>query len=161
MTTIAYRAGVMACDSCYAFGNMVDTLSPKVHRLRSGALLGQAGANDSRSVVALFDQVCRDVATLPDAAALKQLDVDFMGLLVFPAEPRRLFKVSIDEIAKPTGLDTGIWEIEAPFTAIGSGESYAIGAFEAGADAVRAVEIACRRDINSRPPIHVFNIKGE
>lgn len=44
------------------------------------------------------------------------------------------------------------------FVAIGSGAAYAIGALEAGADVVRAVEIAAMRDPSTSAPIttHVF-----
>lgn len=44
------------------------------------------------------------------------------------------------------------------FVAIGSGAAYAIGALEAGAEVVRAVEIACLRDPSSSSPIqtHTF-----
>lgn len=45
------------------------------------------------------------------------------------------------------------FRIYDPFTAIGSGAAYAIGAMAAGADARTAVEIACRHDIYTSAPI--------
>ncbi len=46
-------------------------------------------------------------------------------------------------------------KIEAPFHAIGSGRQVAIGAMAAGASAERAIEIACRFDQLSAPPVLV------
>lgn len=54
--------------------------------------------------------------------------------------------------------DLGIWEVEHYYTAIGSGSDFAIGAMEAGADARKAVRIACKRDMNSRLPVHSLSL---
>lgn len=42
------------------------------------------------------------------------------------------------------------------YVAIGSGGAYALGAMDAGADPVRAVEIAAERDPSTSAPIHTF-----
>jgi ATP-dependent protease HslVU (ClpYQ) peptidase subunit len=41
------------------------------------------------------------------------------------------------------------------YAACGSGMDYALAAMDAGATARQAVEIACKRNINCRPPVHV------
>lgn len=43
--------------------------------------------------------------------------------------------------------------IAAPYHGVGSGAEYALGAMDAGSHPGAAMEIACRRDHNSRPPI--------
>jgi len=157
MTTIAYRDGVMAGDSSFTFNDVVDTLSRKVHRLKSGALLGQAGDNDGRHLVALLDGA-RTAKQLPSRADLLGLRANFVGLLVLPRGA--VFK--INGALKPPehwsekddGQDVGIWPIEAPFAAIGSGTDLALGALAHGASALQAVKIACRFDIHSRPPVY-------
>ena len=50
--------------------------------------------------------------------------------------------------------EMGPTEVIDDFVAIGSGAAYALGAMEAGADVVRAVEIACERDPSTSAPIH-------
>ncbi len=171
MTTIAYRNGIMAGDSSFTFNGIVDTLSRKVFRLKSGALLGQAGDNDGRPLLDLLEGV-RTARQLPARADILALRINFLGLLVLPSRSARLsgfageaargtmFK--INSALKPPeqwsdandGQDIGIWPIEAPFAAIGSGAELALGAMAQGATAIQAVKIACRFDIHSRPPVH-------
>lgn len=149
MTTIAYRDGVMACDSCWTYGGTVDVLSTKITRLSSGALLGQSGQNDARSVVALLDRV-KTPAQMPTYEALLERRVLFLGLLVLPKG--RMFKVATTHV--PTTMwddefdsdDVGIWELSGQFAAVGSGDSLALGAMAAGKSARDAVAIACRFD---------------
>jgi len=45
-------------------------------------------------------------------------------------------------------------EVTDDYVAIGSGATYCLGALDAGADAYRAVEIACDRDGSVSRPIH-------
>lgn len=153
----------MACDSCWSYGQGVDTLSKKIARLRSGALLGQAGDNDARDVIALLTNI-KSPRQLPSRTALLELRQDFLGLMVFPEG--QIVKIATS-IVPPTNWtpdtevdDIGVWEIGFSHAAIGSGADFATGAMEAGATARKAVEIACRRDLNSRPPIHSFALKG-
>lgn len=164
MTTVVFKDGVMACDSCYSYMNTVDTLSRKIYRLKSGGLLGQAGANDGREIVRLLDKV-RNYREMPLLSKLLEIRVDFLGLLILPSG--RKFKIATTFIS-PDNWDTdlekedfGCWEVEMPFTAIGSGGDVALGAMAAGCNARQAVAIACRYDINSRPPIHSMNLKGK
>ena len=160
MTTVTFKSGVMACDSCFSYGGSVDTLGKKIVRLRSGALLGQAGDNDARDVIALLSTV-KSVRQIPSRKDLLSLRTDFLGLLVTPSG--RIIKVSTTFVSPEnwtdeTEKDLGAWEINHAFTAIGSGSDIAMGAMAAGADAKRAVMIACRYDMNSRPPVHALHL---
>lgn len=152
MTTIAYRNGIMACDSCWTSrGDLQYTSLSKIRRLASGGLLGQAGTNDSREIDKLLDGV-RKPEQLPMRPALYALSIDFIGILVLPAG--RVFMVASREDAKDFEDEVGIWELNRDFASCGSGGDIALGAMAAGASAERAVEIACQFDINSRPPVH-------
>ena len=91
MTTIAYKDGLMACDSCWTYGGTVDTLTTKITRLASGALFGTAGQNDARSLVSLIDKV-KTPNQLPSYEALLSLRADVLGLLVLPKG--RVYKIA-------------------------------------------------------------------
>lgn len=163
MTTIAFRDGVIACDSCWSYQGGIDTLSSKIMRLKSGALLGQAGANDARPLVALLQQV-KTIRSLPSYEVLLNIRCEFEGLLVFPRG--KMVKIATTfrspENWTDDGDDLGIWEIEGDFAAIGSGAQFAIGAMEMNASARQAVRIACRRDMNTRTPVHTLQFsRGE
>jgi ATP-dependent protease HslVU (ClpYQ) peptidase subunit len=162
MTTIAYRDGVMACDSCWTMGSEIDTLTTKISRLPNGALFGQAGMNDGRAVVKLMKEKNWE---LPSFEELMQIRLDSTNLLVF--KDGRIFKIVTvhippeiwDKDTKESIEDLGCWEVNRTFTAIGSGGPYAMGAMLAGVGAPRAVEIACQMDIYSRPPIDNLFLK--
>jgi hypothetical protein len=161
MTTIAYKDGIMACDSCWSENKAVDTLQTKIERLPSGALLGSAGDNDNRQMKRLFVNV-KTPAALPDKAAILAIRCEYAGILVLPKG--RVFKISATHMSEAHwgadfADDVGLWEISGPFCAIGTGKEFALGAMAAGKDAVEAVRIACRFDINSRPPVHQVALK--
>jgi len=151
MTTIAYRDGTIACDSCWAVDGAVDTLSKKIKRLKYGVLLGSAGDGDAR----VFDKLLsvKRPEDLPTYEQLIAMRLESMHLIIFP--DRRIFKIATN-YSQEDGA--GVWEVEGTFTAIGIGSHFAIGAMEAGATARQAVVIACRRDINSRLPVHTLSL---
>lgn len=163
MTVIAWRAGVMACDSCWTFGDTQVGSMIKIKRLRSGALLGQAGDNDCRAIEALLDNI-KDSTKLPSKVELAATKDDFMGLLALPRGGVYVIAVGpVDEAGWPVANtyderdDVGIWFATSMggYAAVGSGSEAALAAMDAGATARTAAEIACRRNINCRPPIHV------
>jgi hypothetical protein len=51
--------------------------------------------------------------------------------------------------------DYGLWEINGPFAAVGSGGDAALVAMDCGKSARDAVRVACKYDPNSRPPVHL------
>jgi ATP-dependent protease HslVU (ClpYQ) peptidase subunit len=159
MTTIAYRDGVMACDSCWTYGGTVDTLTTKISRLSSGALFGTAGQNDGRSLVAMLDKV-KTPAQLPSYESLMALRADILGLLVLPKG--RVYKIATT-MTSPENWDSemedyGLWEISGPFAAVGSGGDMALVAMDCGKSARDAVRIACKYDPNSRAPVHMASL---
>jgi ATP-dependent protease HslVU (ClpYQ) peptidase subunit len=162
MTTIAYKAGVMACDSAWTCGGTVDTLTTKIERLSSGALLGMAGQNDGRALSALLDKV-KTPAQLPDYETIMNLRASLMALLVLPKG--KIYKIETTVVSpenwsedSPDGT-FGLWEITGPIAAVGSGGDLALAVMEAGKGAKDAVRIACKYDINSRLPIHTMTLK--
>lgn len=153
----------MACDSCWSYDDALDTSQTKIKRLSSGALLGGAGDNDGRQLEKLLDK-CKTPASLPDKAAILAIRCDYLGILVLPRG--RVFKVGASHVSeanwdKDFSEDIGIWEVNAPFTAAGTGARFAMGAMAAGKSALEAVKIACRFDLNSRTPAYAYPIKQE
>lgn len=158
MTTIAYKQGIMACDSCWtAFHSDQQTSENKIVRLQSGALLGQAGDNDSRSVVALLE-TAKTEKQLPTRAQLSATRVNFAGVLVLPNG-----KVFLIDISREGSEFNGqIWPAgRRGIAACGSGSEFAIGAMCAGKSAREAVAIACDWDIHSRMPVHTVSLKPD
>lgn len=169
MTVIAYRNGIMSCDSCWTHGDFQVTSLIKIKRLASGALLGQAGDNDCRAIESLLDKV-KKAEQLPSKIEISATKDEFEGLLVLPGGG--IFVVSstaVDETGWPVAdsydnrEEMGIWPVAGMggYAAVGSGAEAALAAMDADADARRAVEIACRRNINCRLPIHVRKLYDE
>lgn len=157
MTTIAYRDGVMACDSCWTYNDFQVASATKIYRIKGGALLGLAGDNDSRALMKMLATVKTpaDLPTFADLVALKQ---NIAALLVF--KTGRVFQLGANPPSeKPDDDDeSGVWEITLPFAAIGSGREIATTAMACGKSPSDAVRIACRFDINSRLPVHQLKL---
>lgn len=158
MTTIAYSGKdcQMACDSAWCDADQVLTRRPKIYRLPSGGLLGEAGACDTRDVVALLGH-CKTPGALPSRKTLMELKLEYSAILVLPRG--RIFHVFMDSPEHGLGdWDCGIYEVGEMYFAVGSGQSYALAILENGGTARRAVEVACRRDIASRTPVHTATL---
>lgn len=158
MTVITYRNGAMCCDSCWTYGNTQTVSHIKIKRLSSGALLGGSGDNDGRAIEALLDKV-KKPSQLPSREALTATKDSGMFLLAIPRQGVWVLscgKVDEQGYATDDDEDYGVWPgaTMGGYAAIGSGADVALGAMDAGASAYRAVEIACRRDINCRLPVH-------
>ena len=165
MTTIAYKAGILAGDSAWSDGDTVDTLSTKIFRLRSGALIGFAGSFDHRLFIPMFAGI-KNFRQMPSYDDLLKVRVDALGLLVFPNGTMAKFCTTDlphehwDGENKKSG-EVGAWMIDHDFTAIGTGADVAWGAMAAGASARQSVRIACRRDRNSRLPVSTLFLGGK
>jgi hypothetical protein len=156
MTTVAYKDGWMACDSCWGDENGLLTRRPKIIRLPSGGLLGEAGSCDSRDIIALVGKI-KTPGHMPTRKQLIELKVDYSGILVLPSG--KIFNVYCEAPEHAGGdWDCGIFEVGENFYAVGSGKEYAFAVMEFGGSARDAVAIACRRDKNSRPPVHVAQL---
>lgn len=159
MTCITWRGGVMACDSCWSYGDTQVVSQIKIKRLTSGALLGQAGDNDARAIEALLDKI-KDPRKLPSKTELAFTKDGFMGLLALPKGG--VWVVSsgpVNEAGWPAEADEdyGVWPATTigGFASVGSGSDYALAAMHAGASAKLACEIACKLNLQCRPPVHV------
>lgn len=160
MTVIAYRAGIMACDSCWSYGDTQVASLIKIKRLSSGALLGSAGDNDCRGVEALLDKI-KDPSKLPSREELAKTLTDFSGLLAFPKGVVYAISIGpVDQAGWSQNGDIGIWPATSMggYAAVGSGAEVALAAMDAGATAREAVSIACRRNLYCRAPVHVIKL---
>lgn len=161
MTTIAYRNGVMACDSCWQSNHLQTTSLTKIARLASESLFGAAGDGDIRALLTLLDKV-RLPGRLPSRAELATLKCDVEGILVFPRGQVMMISIA------PGGTDRNnldhyeaqTWPANRGIAAAGTGGELALGAMAAGKSAREAVAIACKCDINSRLPVHALALAG-
>jgi len=154
MTCVAYKDGIMACDTACTENDVVLTHMTKIFRLPGGAILGEAGEADSRSVRELLKNV-KTPRNLPTRKELLDLQIDYAGLLVLPKG--RIFYLYIDEPHKDSSnWSGGLFEVGESFFAIGSGRAYALAAMECGKSARDAVYAAIRREIHCRAPVHTM-----
>ena len=144
MTTIAYRDGVMAADS-RAWSGEAHPLGEKtkIRRLDDGRLIG-ASSNGPGVTEAVLDWY---TAGADGDNPPKDIGGEFVNMIV--VHPDGTAQFAIDRFYL-----TG--RVIAPFFAIGSGKKYAWGALAMGADAVRAIEVACLGDHCSAGPITVL-----
>jgi S-methylmethionine-dependent homocysteine/selenocysteine methylase len=158
VTTIAVKDGEMACDSCWTDCNwLYGTSMNKITRLKSGALLGEAGDNDSRAVVKLL-QNCKTFDQLPTAIELSDCKVDYAALILFPDGTMAQISIEHDQTVEEA-YHGGAWPVNRGCSAVGTGAAVAIGAMRAGKSAREAVAIACGEDPNSKLPVHSYRIE--
>lgn len=150
MTTIAYREGVLAGDSCHAWCS-ADTDDYWVYKYankleRSGSVLfGTSGNCDAPDFLAMLRNL-RKPTDLPSAKE-RAKHPDSKALIVF-TKPEVLV----------VAIEDGEMDEAGEFHAIGSGARFAIAAFDMGANALKAVEVAAHRDLFTRPPFHTLNV---
>ncbi len=160
MTVIAWRFGIMACDSCWATDGVHNVTMNKILRLSSGALLGSAGENDARAMYALLDKV-KTEKQLPTAVELASTKLDYAGLLALPkGGVWHVVTGKHDTHGYPHDdqMDFGCFPADTigGYAACGSGGDFALGAM-AGSEAVTAklaVAAAIRHQVNCRGPIY-------
>lgn len=152
MTTIAFDGKVLACDSCWADDEVQTVTRSKITRLPTGALYGGAGGFDDRELIELLKKV-KKPDQLPTLAQLGAIRQTLRSILVLPSG--RVFMLDTCHIApgEAEASECGVVELDAP-CGVGSGAAFAVVAMEAGASAFDAVRLACKRDINSKEPIH-------
>lgn len=153
VTTIAYKNGVLAADSCVSLqteaGGSRKFRCEKLYRKTIGK-----GRSKKNVIIGLGGESSPGL-----------LFLDWYGSGKEP--PTQLIDGDADFTALILTLD-GLFEADAycrpdkilePFYAIGSGAKAALGAMHAGASAKRAVEIACRIDPYTAPPIVTMRLK--
>ncbi len=162
MTVIAWRFGVMACDSCWATDGVHNVTMNKILRLASGALLGSAGENDARAMYELLKHV-KTEKQLPSAAQLAATKLSYHGLIALPKGG--VWHVVTDKhdthgYPHDDQMDFGCFPADTigGYAACGSGGDFALGAMAASTEvtAKLAVSAAIRHQVNCRGPIHAF-----
>jgi hypothetical protein len=146
MSTIVYRAGVMASDSrAYGGGRAPVGTKAKIHRLPDGSLIGVSTTVPGQGeALALWVANGADPAKPPPGIT----DVKATILLVRPNG--EVFYA--DDSLYFSGPLAG------PYWAIGSGGEFALGAMEMGADPERAVEVAIKLDPWSDGAVDVLHL---
>lgn len=142
MTTIAYRAGIMAADSfCTADNVFVGLVSKKIALNKQGWLGGAAGnAIFARKWLEWFESDFEE-STVPTPAKNGEDSCNGNGLMVGPKGTIRIIE------------DAGYFDLEGEYYAIGSGMDFALGALAHGATAEEAVAAALVHDRYSGGPI--------
>ncbi|MCX7177968.1 MAG: hypothetical protein NTX56_04090 [Proteobacteria bacterium] len=158
MTVIAYRAGIMAGDSCWSdggrdgdYGGLITNSQNKLMRLPSGAVYGGAGATDDRSLIQLLAKVKTARSLPPSTIVADEQFAELQCLLALPDGTLWLIN------GGPEG--NGVEPVSTEFSAVGTGAPIAIGAMARGATAEQAVRIACRWNVFCRPPIHKIKLE--
>lgn len=127
MTTIVWRNGVLASDSCITAGDVIVYETSKLVRLKDGSIAGYAGCpHDAIAIIKWLNG--------------KDVDVDFTktSFLVYTKKKKLLL------------YDTEYpLEVKGPYLALGTGTSAALGALYMGATAIEAVKAAIAVDTKS------------
>lgn len=150
MTTIAYKNGILATDSCWASGDFIESRNVKFIKLKNGIICAGSGANDDRHIINIFSKI-KNPRNVPNVKELLEFcHQDTKHLIVYPNKDIWILDIKYSENEKWANF----YPIKNDFIAIGSGAHFAVGAMAAGKSAIEAVEIACTLDINSCLPVH-------
>lgn len=152
MTTVAFRDGIMAGDSCLSTGDdsviYVGNVD-KVFRLKDGSLFSASGDAECQPIINVLESGIQDSA-IP--GALAELKSESECMMVRP--DGRLYWICVSE---GYGEFT---EFKDEFCAIGTGKDFAYGAMEWGASALDAVICASRRHAFTRGPFMSMSLSG-
>lgn len=130
----------MACDSQVTASETRYAKAKKIRKLSDGSLLGVCG--DWAAAYRLLTGI-REDGTIPPS--LLETTKGASGLLVRTDHSTWCVE------GGPTG---GVYPVMGPFLSEGSGFAIALAAMMGGADAKKAVAIACELDVNSSGPVH-------
>jgi len=120
-------------------------------------LWGGAGDADDRAVIALLDNV-KTFKQMPSARQLSEIAADICGILALPSGDA--YSVDIEKHEAATAWSAQLFPVgRYGYIACGSGRDFALGAMASGKTALEAVNIACKFDIHSRPPVHQLVIR--
>ena len=139
MTTICYKAGIIAHDSRATLGDTITSDSVNKHVKRGGAHFFMVGS------VADFEGFMQAYLTKENPGK----HIDIMAFVVN------------DGVVYRIGADNGELWIQKAYVvdAIGSGQRFAWGAMDAGCSAQAAVRIAAGRDTGTGGRIRTFRVK--
>jgi ATP-dependent protease HslVU (ClpYQ) peptidase subunit len=151
MTTIAFRDGYLAADSCITTsteaGGSRKFRCEKLYRVRSGngleAVVGLAGG--AYDGLAFLDWYVSRTEAPPDR--LLEGEADFCALVL---TKHGLFEY--DKWCRPE-------RVLERFYAVGSGAKAALGALHMGASAKASVAVACKIDPYTAEPVVVMSLR--
>lgn len=149
MTIICVKDGIVAADSrgTSKYGNLWDGDQTKLWSKPGFGVLAYTGDTAYQEV--LFDWV-RTGATPSLMPEITLLEESGWGVLhVSPVGKLMLW-----------GMCRHAREVPRPF-AMGGAREIAYGAMDAGADAIKAVMICCKRNVFCATPVLAFNFNGE
>lgn len=150
MTTIAYRDGVMAADSCVTVeseaAGHIKGHCVKLFR-KGGAIIGLQGESSPGMFFLEWFGTRK-----PAPAVLQESEADFCALVLDK-------RGKLYEYDKWCNADPVILTKSRPFHAIGSGSKAALAAMYMGANARRAVAVACALDPYTAPPVVWMRLK--
>lgn len=154
MTTIAYDGVALVSDSQVTIGNTPVLKERKIHALRrTGKMSFLAGVAGSqvrgfdliRDFVAYWTNIRQETAYSRSPGITGEHQATVIVVVLRPSEDDR----KMEHRAFLLTSDGNVTEITGARWAIGSGGDFALGAMDAGADALKAVRIAIERDVNS------------
>jgi ATP-dependent protease HslVU (ClpYQ) peptidase subunit len=138
VTTIAYKAGILAADTQVTCGDGSKMRARKIQELPDGSFYACAG--DTSAILRIQRWMARGMPRRNRPRVPKDAEADL--LMVKPDGSAWLLNDGFD-----------FERVETPFVAIGSGAAYALGAMARGATAVQAIKIAAKFDVNTSAPI--------
>lgn len=134
MTTVAYRAGIIAADTGMVIGETRVGETRKIAQSEFGLVGGAGNAGFVAAMLRWFEEG-EAVGQCP-----KSITDEFTtdrAIIIRPDKPR-IINILED--------DTGWFEVEAEYYVLGTGREVALGAFWKKATAVEAVQAAMQHD---------------
>lgn len=154
MTVIAWNKSGMASDSlCSMPDGSYLTKTKKLFRTKTGGVIGTAGDDDCRSVLALFDN-CEISTDLPSREEMKYTKTSFNGLLWLPDKSIFVIFIELDSsMNHPDAWYGGVSELSEKYAAVGHGAPYAQAILSHGGTPEEAVREACKWSLFCRGPV--------
>lgn len=155
MTTIVVTPTMMVADTMVSFEERgIFYPTQKIFRI-NGELVGARGHSGNCLRMLEWAKSGWTMSSRPKFEKVEEDDNDSEGLYdtdVLIVNKQGIFYFC-PEYPQPE-------EILFPFFAVGSGGKCAMGAMKAGADPIKAVQIAAEVDLWTGPPIHILYLAG-
>lgn len=158
MTTIAYRDGILAADSRVT------------HDSEAGGTRIFKCTKLYRKIAKLDGEEQEVILATAGESAPGELFVEWFGTGKDVTDMRDTFVLGMADFTVLVLKHDGLYEVDMychiskvldKFYAVGSGAKAAMGAMHMGADAYKAVQIACKIDPYSAPPIVTMSLGKE
>ena len=144
MTTIAFKDGIMAAESCQTHSYIDQVLCKKIFVVGND-LIGLAGTLTDFPKFLNWYEISRK----EDEKNPRSIKIEIEDIHALVWRKGKLYFYDEQCIAIPMVGTTA---------AIGSGSAYAMGAMLSNSSAAEAVKIACKLDPCSNPPIYTLSI---